>query len=681
MALSILADGSQLAGRTAPSAVEATSRAEEATVGMASIPAEDPAADLVTTGHRPLSVSEDSCPSARLWTGWSADRGIGRAPDDGLLAGTGARLQSVAGVDLNAALGFRIIGADGQRPAESIDSRMAWLLGCSAMTGLVADRGHVHTGFADTLDASDLRGQTPAAVLSEMAEALLLRPNWFVHWDPAAGLAGLCWGRSDEATIGDSALSVSNVQSDWSGTCRPPSLDARLSRTPEDVYSDVAVTYAGGMVWVSNPAAAAAFTRRGTTLSRPRIQTAAAAERAGQQFLVAHAAERDRITLSLLVPAEQAGLVLAGQRIPVRLSEMPGYADWTSMHVAACSPRPASDVGDWWTVDLELISPAPWTAEPLHATLTEIRLRHGESCARDWGVPGATMGSGTPEAPATGHVGHHPATSGPVEYVVTSENRCGEPLPVAVRVLGAGTVDVRLRACAIGVGEVKAGWDILRNGVAVATSGHADYGPGLGFRAIACDMSAAVRAEPGDVISAFYYQVGGLAYLSVDDMAWGAPGETFLEVAGSAVAQLPGAVHSTAPYQAVHAPAPPGPGDGSDRGLLPGQLWLDTSTGTLHVLVDGTPGAAVWAELPAGAASSVSDGRPLGLAPAVGTSPRFARADHSHGTPGPASLAAAGVRGELLVSDDPAGLPISFGDLVLSEDGADLLYADLEVAT
>jgi hypothetical protein len=79
-------------------------------------------------------------------------------------------------------------------------------------------------------------------------------------------------------------------------------------------------------------------------------------------------------------------------------------------------------------------------------------------------------------------------------------------------------------------------------------------------------------------------------------------------------------------------------------------------------------------------ATTVTDETTWGISPAVGTDTEYARAGHTHGTPanpvtGPA-LVALGVVGPLLIADDHS-TPIVFGDLLLTEEGDDLLYADI----
>jgi hypothetical protein len=79
-------------------------------------------------------------------------------------------------------------------------------------------------------------------------------------------------------------------------------------------------------------------------------------------------------------------------------------------------------------------------------------------------------------------------------------------------------------------------------------------------------------------------------------------------------------------------------------------------------------------------ATTVESETTWAIAAAVGTDTELARQDHTHGTPAnpvtAAALATLGAVGALLIADDHS-TPIVFGDLLLTEEQDDFLYADL----
>ena len=80
-------------------------------------------------------------------------------------------------------------------------------------------------------------------------------------------------------------------------------------------------------------------------------------------------------------------------------------------------------------------------------------------------------------------------------------------------------------------------------------------------------------------------------------------------------------------------------------------------------------------------ATTVTDETSFGITPAAGTDTEYARQDHTHGTPAnpvtEAAVSALGFVGPILITDTPAGSPLVFADLLQTEAGDDLLYADV----
>jgi hypothetical protein len=106
----------------------------------------------------------------------------------------------------------------------------------------------------------------------------------------------------------------------------------------------------------------------------------------------------------------------------------------------------------------------------------------------------------------------------------------------------------------------------------------------------------------------------------------------------------------------------------------------DTTAGvTVRYILESLDGGSNWIGNMVGGggggtpATTVTDETTWGITPAVGTDTEYARQDHTHGTPDEPTD---GGGGPILITDTPAGSPLVFADLLQTEDGTDLLYAD-----
>ena len=209
MSLDLTYDGVSILDDVPPSSIQGTSRALDGDAGFGGFNVEDSAATVTLVGHRPVTISETSCAQPRLFTGWTIQRSMGRSKEDGLIVGDDRKFD-VELVDLNAAFHFRlIIYTDGNRPAESIADRVAWLLGSTYMLNLVEDTGFVG-GWSAMMEAVDYRGRVPADVLNDCLNRAGERLTYFAFWDPVALAVGLFLLETDDATY-QSTIRISNV--------------------------------------------------------------------------------------------------------------------------------------------------------------------------------------------------------------------------------------------------------------------------------------------------------------------------------------------------------------------------------------------------------------------------------------------------------------------------------------
>ena len=330
------------------------SRAENGALGVGGFPIDDPAGSLNLVGLKEVYINETACSDVRMWTGFMQDRTITRGTGASPSLITGAeRLWDCNLVDLNAVLTFRVFTqASANRPSESVDARMAWLLTTSQMS-IVHDNGYIESAPV-SLSATDYRQAYPADVLSDMAAASGL--FYYIFWDHPSQSTTLAFQHPLLATR-VSTLSISNVLSDLSSTCFAPLIDATLNRDPSRVYSGVDVVWATGATYVQNNATENAFFRRDVVYQNARIKTAAVAATVGNQFLNQISTEFDRLTVTIKVPASQVNFIDNGMRINVKFSHLPGYSSGKDVRVALRQVKQDEESSDFYNVYLELITP------------------------------------------------------------------------------------------------------------------------------------------------------------------------------------------------------------------------------------------------------------------------------------------------------------------------------------
>lgn len=362
MTISYTYDGSAITHDIAPSTINIPTRADMGEAAFGGIPIEDPDRTLAIVGHKPFIVEESACSQPRLYTGWTTQRDIGRSEEEGMFVGPDANLADMTIADLNILFNLRIIRGggtgNGNRPSETWDERLAWIMGDDSLDGLIeiTEEDNVISRNL-VMDEADYRGQNPSAVFDDLLQRPPIRQlTYFAYWDVTASAIGLFFHELGEAT-NDSTLSISNDLDDVNGTtCFAPWMDTTLARKPDQVYSEVLVEYPGGRTFRSRQSTEDEYGRRGTQISRPYCKSQARAQEYAEAFLDRHDSEEDVITTQILVPASAAGLVMAGQRIDCKFTHL-GYTEFTSFRVTECKPTPATDIGDLYLISLELVVP------------------------------------------------------------------------------------------------------------------------------------------------------------------------------------------------------------------------------------------------------------------------------------------------------------------------------------
>jgi hypothetical protein len=598
MSLAFDYNGAPLTHGVKPSTISITTRAENGEAEFGTIPIEDPDASLDLVGHKPFLVEDDDCAQPRLFTGYVAQRDIGRSTERGLRGDEDQRLVEVSIVDCNAIAGFRpISGDDGNRPEETWDARLAWIMGSDYLDGLYGEDTTWIDAHDNPMDAADYRGGFPAAVLDDLVNRFEGAMNWFFAWNPDTSDVELAVFGIDDVTS-SCTLSISNVLADVDGvSVFYADLGAKLAREPDQVFSEVVLEYSGGRtVFRSLESTATAHIRRGTKISRPYTGKESTAIAQADQFLQMHAFERDRITCVMKdVPAASVGLVRAGMSIDVTFTHMGyegEYGGGVTMRIVACGPVPVSDVeGAFYDIALELVG-----GTPVGETITsQIGLAFTEEACP----------SGSKVYPRTckfEHLGDAPPPGYdpyPTIGLLTSF-ACGDGYG-GVTVLGDGTVDIEHKGAFAGVGSSSCAFvtvSIRVNGAVVETDTWTQTSCGFeGYSGDTYLLAEDVAVEYGDAIDVYveignwsgdgpyYRRVGGSSSWNPGLKVWGD-----LTFVGGTGDPIPVPVHPTTTI----SDAPPTVDDDETLGFQVGDHWIDTDTGIEYVLVDNTDGAAVW---------------------------------------------------------------------------------------
>ncbi len=684
MSLNVTVTGTPILEGIPPSSISAQMRADDGDAGFGGFLIDDPTATVTTTGHRVLVVEETACVQPRIFMGYLTERVLSRSEDRALVAGDDARLHDVGSVDLNAVFNFRTLhGSSVKRPAETMEDRLTWLLGSAFLAPFVEDTGFV-SYYALQMDEADYTGATPATVLQDLVERKSdTTLTYFAFWDATASAVGLYFG-GEGAGIGESTLSISNVLSDVNGsTIFAPDSEAKLRRTPEEVYSEVVVEYSRGTKRIFRRRAdteTAYGIARGTTIQRPYTQSSTTAQSQAERWLTKHSVEQDEITVAIIVPPASAGLALAGQRIDVKFTHLPGYETWTSMLIVTSTVTPWDDTATQYRVELVLRLPVASSSAPV-CTTCEGNFFYGI-------VP--TTGSGT----NTGQTVQDAAEATDCLYWDESYGAY-----FAAGVLGAGTwirewdfalggdtsfQKITLMATSGPNGEIGVTPESLQRMSIIFGGTEYDYTYATGL-----DVDVWPITEQGDIDATATWNFGGVvtgSTLTVRE-TFTMPGlgyveqGTVLEILGCAASPDETSDLGPVPGEPVLSSSNPTVNDDAADGYQVGQVWINTTTGAVFVLTDSTTGAAVWTAIGGGApATTVESETTWGITPSVGSDSEYARQDHTHGSPAnPASgaaISALGFVGELLISDSPSS-PLVFADILQNEATTDLLYADV----
>ena len=335
-----------------------TERAESGQVGTGTFLIDD---DAGTAGHssdgivglKGIKFEQSACSVARTFSGFIAERMYHRG-DQAVFSSSTYRQIDVSVVDLNAKAGFmRITGADGNRPSETVSTRLAWILG-SSYVGTLFTANASNESSSVVMTANDYRHSTPGDVIADCAmEAKGF--NWFIKYNPGTDADELYFLNSNTSTTDTSSIKISNVAADVDSTAVfAPQQDWTLRRTPDRVVAGVDFMYAKGTTYQTRAATAQTYAWRDGVAPTSTVKSLTNAVAIAQQFLWQNHTEEDRLTVRIRMRAAYVNLIRPGQRMQVKLSNVPEYASYTWFRVMARTVTQPLKTDNDYDVELEL---------------------------------------------------------------------------------------------------------------------------------------------------------------------------------------------------------------------------------------------------------------------------------------------------------------------------------------
>jgi hypothetical protein len=318
-------------------------------VSFAGVTIEDPAGTLDFKAWQPCYFEETACTGrTRIWTGFVASRSISR----GKYRNGAGRIWDMTLVDQNAVFSLLpITGNTFNRPAETDIARLAFVTGSTNLPDtLIGENGKAN--FTDnpvSFGEADYRHQFPLDMFTSVAGTA--GKDFYAYFDHTAGETSLFYDLN-AVTLSTSTLRISNVAADYDGTTTfAPLKDAVLTRSGEDVYSNIDYQYRGGFVVDEDAQTISDFIKRGAIYSTDRVGRRETAVALAQAFLDAHDEETDELAVSVRLPKAKVNLIEQGMGLDVKFSHLPGYsADFVETKIISRNVRQYDD--EWYDLDL-----------------------------------------------------------------------------------------------------------------------------------------------------------------------------------------------------------------------------------------------------------------------------------------------------------------------------------------
>jgi hypothetical protein len=345
-----------------------TSKAYMGEIGTSTIPIDDPNGDVGHAGDqilglKLLTVYESSAPANNQIIGDCFTRDRKYTSADSLITNAAVRIE-VDLADRNDEAHYYLIPGDdaasGDRPAETVDARIAWLLASTYIA--LADNGLVASSSV-SMPATNYGNQTGADVLDQCALAAGF--NWGLYYDESAGEASLRFYDPNTSTLETKTLRVSNTLSDvdsdlirGDGATHTwgPMTKIAMRRSPQDTAALYRVPWMKGTVSASRSSTADTYGRIDAIAPDANLTTADAATARANFLLWQHRNEEDTFDpITLHLPPAHVNDVREGSRISCRFRNMPGYHDWSWFRVTTRTVGQEDETDEFYTVTLEIV--------------------------------------------------------------------------------------------------------------------------------------------------------------------------------------------------------------------------------------------------------------------------------------------------------------------------------------
>jgi hypothetical protein len=327
-------------------------------VAIGQVTVDDPGAVYNFKGLWRWYAVETECPvgDQLVWNGYIGPKTVNRRGGNGALFPVGAgRGWHMELREMSKLATLRVIwDTDGNRPAETIAERLAWLIGTVYLP--VNDNGLIVYDTTE-LDANDYRQSSAADVLNDMA--IVAAFNWWIYYDGAAadGEEVSLAFFDPHSSLYSSSIKISNVAADVDGvTVFAPFEDADVEQDPDKIAAGVYMPASPTPVYEFDYDTSYAFAFQDQVAPPPSVKTVDKAVALADRFLADFAEEEEKATIPIQLPAAQLNDIKHGQRMQVKLQHVPGWESYRWCRVTRKTFGPPENRSQkFYDVDLELL--------------------------------------------------------------------------------------------------------------------------------------------------------------------------------------------------------------------------------------------------------------------------------------------------------------------------------------
>jgi hypothetical protein len=497
-----------ISGRCRKTRLDVKQNAEEGSVGISTLIIDDPLGDLDVGGWRVFMVFEDEAEDEDqtcIYVGHSTPSSqIKRGP---YRTGAG-REWHVQLSDVNNILYRRsMLGNDNDRPAETDNARIAWIL-TTTEAGLLDDTRYVTSSNPVNMDANDYLLQEQFAIYNDCAQQS--GKNFFVtHFGDVGpypfGDYSLFYEKP-EAEVYVSAARLTNVLADIDTTGDPATFYVSLEPVEftidwSRIASRAIVPYAESYAFATRQQTATEFTTRDVVYPAVNVNTKATAQARANRYVNDAATPEHRATVQFYTTRAKVNAIREGMLVGIKMSHWPEpyRSEYVDMRVLSRQIQDVSaedtDFAYLHTIEVSRSEPGP-TPGPTYGILYQSQGGNGD----------ITRFGSTGDDPAPGYL------EKPKGDLISYVQNLSAPNPgwtyEGLQIDGTGTVDVTLFLTTLGVydGDRDVVYSILLNGspVASVTNG-VSLPPDQSLFYIADEATVTISdlaVVPGDIISA-----------------------------------------------------------------------------------------------------------------------------------------------------------------------------------